>query len=745
MTPIIFVLSLLLVSLFLINCYIFNINEENVKPRILYSPLSILSIIVVAFVVFIRIGFGRYFTTIDESYYLSLLGTSHWYQSSIVSGYVTPLSLHVLYPLFNNPVKEAIVYSVFVSILYLLVLFYIYRLFGLSFANSVLSEVVLFMTPLFMWSMIQIRPQQIGLLVGLFLVAVFISKPPSWRLFLEVLILFTLLIFSHLLSFIMYSLVLIGFITISIILNKSNIEYWYKYKILIGAISLTWIVFLLFPYSHLILKNLTWLFNMTFGTQFSPTLFSMVSSVSILVLLLFWYFVLIHFGSYLRSTLYSIWYLASRRVLYESHPFRKVALFVGVVLVFSGAYLQFRFSSSLYLKIYGESVWALLLFQMGNIVFAILYLRGLFKKLTQGIEDNWVMLSGIMAIIAGVMLLISFFMPSGNGVWGFHNWFIRGLQFFVPLASPVVVDVILDEVATDRSAFMKISVSLLISSLIVVSVLNTARVPYVYNYDATWNPELVDLCPTFHGTYLSREPQGKFSEFVTSNLLKACGDELSKNPSGQLMASSDSFSILERKYSPLSLYDFVNSLKAHGGNAVIIAGGSIPRNIFILSLFPNSRLIPIYHSENCSLDELSKTLPLILVGGPEVNPCSKFISTDIPIKLGTNYVITPNSKYFVPFPSPWWNATQGLFVIYSVKYNGRPVLLVEGTNLDSTLAGIYYFHSYIYSVPSRYQNTHYIVGKWIEKDNNVLSFVKGAPGDNNGFSYGDKIEILEKS
>ena len=738
------ILFLLSVSLFLISYCIFNM-EKNIKSHTLYSLLGILSIVVMAFVMFIRIGFGRYFTTIDESYYISLLGTSRWYQSSIVSGYITPLSLHIMYPLFKNPVKETIVYSIFLSILYLLVLFHIYKLFGLSFTNSILSEVVLFMTPLFMWSMIQIRPQQIGLLVGLFLVAVFINKPPSWKLFLEAFVLFILLIFSHLLSFIIYSFVLVGFIILSTILNKHKmIEYYYKYKVLVGIIPLTWIVFLLFPYSHPILKNLTWLFNMTFGTRFSPTLFSVISSISILALLLFWYLVLIHFGNYLRNTLYSIWYLASKRVLYRSRPSRKVALFLGIVLAFSGAYLQFRLGSSLYLKIYDASIWALLLFQMGNIVFAILYIRGLFKKLTQGAVDKWVILSGIMAIIAGVMLLISFFMPSGNGVWGFHNWFIRGLQFFVPLASPIVSEMLLDDIAIERSTFMKISVSLLISSLIIVSILNTARVPYVYNYGATWNPELVNLCPAFHGAYLNREPQNKFSEFVTGNLLKACGNELSKNPSGQIMASSDSFSILERWYSPLSLYDFVNSLRAHEGNAVIIAGGNVSRNIFILSLFPNSRLIPIYHNEDCYLDKASETMPLILVGGPEVNPCSKFISNNIPVKLGANYVITSNFKYFIPAPSPWWNATQGLFVIYSVKYNGKPVLLIEGTNLDATLAGIYYFYSHIYLVPFNYKNVHYIVGKWVEDDGNVLSFAKETVDDNNGFSYEDKIEILEK-
>lgn len=63
------------------------------------SRLKLLAMILLssAVIFYIRTGFGRYFTTIDESYYVSLLGDPSWYRTSIVSGYLTPFSLHLVY------------------------------------------------------------------------------------------------------------------------------------------------------------------------------------------------------------------------------------------------------------------------------------------------------------------------------------------------------------------------------------------------------------------------------------------------------------------------------------------------------------------------------------------------------------------------------------------------------------------------------------------------------------------------
>ena len=734
-------LPFLFFALFLIVCWL---SDGDVVSSTLKELLFLLSLIVGSIVLFIRISFGRYFTTIDESYYVSLLGNPHWYWSSIVSGYVTPFSLHLFYNFFRNPVDEVILYSVIVAVVYMITIFYIYRLFGLSPIHSIFSEVVLLTTPLFIWSMIQIRPQQAGLLVGFLLTAIFVNRSSSWKLFLEVFILFILLIFSHLLSFIIYSTLLIGYVTFSVLSGDCSNEYYSKSAILVGVVPLSWMVFLSFPYSHPILKNLTWLFNVTFHTRVSFVSFSLISSLVILLLLLLWYAVLVRFGNRFASLLDSILYMVRGHMLGKSLPSKRVVFLIGLVLVFAGAYLQFRFGSSLYLNIYGKSIWALLLFQMGNIIFAVLYLRGLFNRLNQGRFRDWVILSGIMAGIAGSLLIISFFMPSGNGIWGFHNWFIRGLQFFVPFASPVVAEILLKDITINRSTFMKISVSLLISSLIVVSALNTARIPFIYHYGAVWNFETVGLCSAFHGVYVSREPQNRFSEFVEANLLKACENKMSKVISGSIVVSSDDLNIYKGVHSSSSLYDFVSSIKEFKSKILVIYGGEVFRNAFILSLFPDSRIVSISRDENCPLHRLLGKAPLILMGGPMANPCSKVISNSIPVELGMNYVITPNSRYSIPSPSPWWNATKGLFVVYSMRYNDQPVLLIEGTNLDATLAGLYYFYSHVYVSPLQYKNTRYIVGEWVERDGEVLPFAKGAPADKNGFSLGDKIIILER-
>ena len=716
------------------------------QRRAIPSALSLLviSLLFAAIILYIREGFGWYFTTIDESYYVSLLSNPLWYKTSIVSGYITPFSLHALSPLFPTPVEEVVWYSAITGVIYALSIFLIYKVLGFSSQHSLLSVLILFMTPLYIWSVIQIRPQQVGLLVGLFATALFVRMKPTKRFFLIMPSLYILLIFSHVLSFILYSLLLITYISVRAITVEHG-EYLRKYPVLAISVVLSWIIFLAFPYSGPILRNMTWLFDSLLHISVASHAFLILSTGGITALLLGWYMVLHYLSGYFSGAHINLNIVIKEGMHIYHRAGRRFLALMGLLAILAVAYIQFRLGASVYMRVYQGSLVTLLLFQMGNLVFALLYLRGLFLNLERGQISDFELLSLLILLIASGFLIISFFMPPGNGIWGFRNWFIRALQYFVPLAAPVVGRQIMDDINSLKVNWQRLLISVFLALIIMISVLNTARVPGVYNYGAVWNHELVSLCNEFKGVYTPRDKLSIYSRFVENNLIKACGNKLSIGKTDRLMVSSDGFYISSYPYFSITIGEFGRDLIKDGNRTVVIFGGNVLRNLYIASLIKKALFIHVRHGGRCPLETARFRYPLLLIGGSASNPCTSAIEKTgtLDVKLSANYVITPRSTYAVPSSNPWWNATEGLFVIYSLRYDNVPVLLVEGTNLDATLAGVYYLMTTVYPRVEDYSNAHYIVGKWMETDGTVIDAAKGVPKDTNGFSPKDRILVLE--
>ncbi|ASJ08349.1 hypothetical protein A3L11_03520 [Thermococcus siculi] len=705
--------------------------------------LLVLSVLSAGVVLYVRLSFGRYFTTIDESYYVSLLGDPRWYRTSIVSGYVTPFLLHVFRSLFATPVDEVVWYSAIAAVVYILLIFWVYKAVGLSSRHSLISLLILLMTPLYIWSVIQVRPQQAGLLVGLLIIALFVRLKPGKALFFGGSALYVLLVFSHVLSFIVYSLLLVSYLSVLVLFGE-EMAYRKKYLVLAGSVILSWIVFLLFPYSRPILKNMTWLFNNLFHVGLSVKAFSALSAGMLVILLLGWYLILIHIPGRLTGTLSAI--VGSMEKVEDAYRRvdHKLFALLALMLVFGVLYVQFMLGAQVYARVYQGSPLALLLFQMGNLVFALLYLRGVFLSTIRGRFGDLELLSLLMIPIAGAFLLVSFFMPRGNGIWGFHNWLIRALQYFVPLAAPLVGRQIMEDVDSANIEWERVLVSVFLALIIMISVLNTARIPGVYDYDAVWSHELVELCGDFGGIYVPRGESSLYSSFVENNLLKACGNGLSLDERGPLVVSSDGFYISPTRYSTLTIGEFGGLASDYAGRLVVMSGGDAFRSSYVVSLLPGSVFLPL-DPDDCPLGKPWLSRPVLLIGGPVSNPCTRELEKvgALKVGLGNNYVTTLHSAYSIPAPEKWWDVREGLFVIHSLRYKGVPILLVEGTNLDATLAGVYYLMNAVYPRMGYYGSVHYIVGKWEETDGMVIDAAKGVPTDTNGFSPGDRITVLE--
>ncbi|ACJ17316.1 hypothetical protein TON_1826 [Thermococcus onnurineus NA1] len=742
------VLTLLLV-ISTISAYLIMDGKANFR-------LKLLAIILFSGVVifYIRIGFGRYFTTIDESYYVSLLGDSLWYKTSIVSGYITPFSLHLVYSFSSDVIGIVVRYSIVVAVLYILILFFAYQRNGVSKNHALLAILLLFITPLYWWSVIQIRPQQIGVLVGLILAVLIVTGRPTFRFFVGVLILYVALIFAHVLSFILYSAVFVMYLALLILWENKPRENAKKYLTVAVSIIVSWIVFVTFPYSSNLFKNMTWIANNVLNLQMSVQTFYVASTFVMGMFLAIVYLMAKYFSSHNPINLDSLKVPLLKLVDAEVNVFRRYLLWIVVgVAVLVVFYVQFELGAQIYTRVYNNSTAAVVFFQMGNLFFALFFLRGFFMKIRENTMTDFDILSVLWIPIGVALLIISFFMPKGSSIWGFHNWLVRTLQYFVVFASPIVAYSIMGDITPKNSVRMRSVLSLLLGILIIISVLNTIRIPGIYNYDTIWTPELVNVCQEspVSAIYTPRVERSVYYTFAMNNLLKVCGGYLKdpniKSPT-YLILSSDQLYVYIPDYRPIGLGAFENSLQDVGGIAWIIAGGNRDEvGEYALSLLGNAVPVPVEKDgDSCPLSPDRIGYPTVLVGGKAVNPCTLRLVEEhvVPVYLDSYSVRTPTGMYSVSHADAWWNVEDGLFVIQAVEYYNTPVLIIEGTNVDATLAAVYYFVEEVYpNLFLKYQNTKYIVGKWEEDDDTVIDVAKLTSQDTNGFSPGDKITILE--
>ncbi|WP_157727033.1 ABC transporter substrate-binding protein [Thermococcus siculi] len=140
---------------------------------------------------------------------------------------------------------------------------------------------------------------------------------------------------------------------------------------------------------------------------------------------------------------------------------------------------------------------------------------------------------------------------------------------------------------------------------------------------------------------------------------------------------------------------------------------------------------------------------IVSVGGPLVNRITaKFDSmalVHMGIEPGRIRILTPNGEFIWNVPKPWWNVTEGYFVIqfFNDRTTGALVVTIYGTDADSTAAGAYYFMSQVYPNIDFYSGLNYMVGLWQDTETGADIPLPGAgQGDTSGFSAGDSITIV---
>ncbi|NJE45949.1 PEGA domain-containing protein [Thermococcus sp. GR7] len=149
------------------------------------------------------------------------------------------------------------------------------------------------------------------------------------------------------------------------------------------------------------------------------------------------------------------------------------------------------------------------------------------------------------------------------------------------------------------------------------------------------------------------------------------------------------------------------------------------------------------------LGEVSPGDTVVSVGGPLVNPITARYDNVSMVHMeifgGTITIVTPQGNVTWTAPKPWWNVTQGYFVIQSFadRSLNATVFTIYGTDADSTAAGTYYFLTKIYPNIESYRNVQYIVGLWQDTEPGADIPLPGADqGDTSGFSAGDSITIV---
>ena len=713
---------------------------------------------------YIRFGFERYFTAFDESYYLFLVSNKYFYPQWPFSGFTLPFILSRISNILNlSPLVTIVSFSLIMFTLYIPSIYWFYRKLDLPTNLALLSVLTLFISSYYIWGGMEVRPQLLGVLLGILLTAYYIDvlKNPKPRDFLILPTLFTVLALSHILSFFLYS-VLLMLLTFQLFLSqKLSLEQFKRRYLLLSISILVGIILILWfpPYERMV-DAIIWIVeNMKFLSKFSFA---------------FEHFKITTIGMYLMGIIV-LWVLASplstwRKELNDAWSIIETlvrrlfipVLSLAIIAWMTAIYVQFMLNADSYTSMYKNSPLVFLFFQAGNIFFGLVFIYAILSK----IRDRKFSLPEILALLwilmGAVLLIFSMAMPtSSTGGWRFNNWLIRVLMYFPVFGAPVVTEILAEDFNRLQSKIHQTSVQwpqiimvLLMTVLILVSVLNVSRPPQFYSYDVTINEEILDIaryCSSNNINFLTWENSSELRTFMTINIFRAYCPEarfVSWNSSyPYIVMSSDSF----RVYSTDYLTSTFKALIQYSSYLIRTSGSETPDKEaelkYSTDLLGGIYSVSLANDLECQ-EILDSQEPLILIGA-DSNKCTQPLikSGALPVIITSTEIRTPINTYVRPQSSDkWWDVEWGYFVIQIIQTpKNTPILVIAGTDVDSTIAGVWYFVNKIYPniTNDKYKNSHYIVGKWTESDHKVWNDLKFNPNDKNGFSPGDKIQIIE--
>nr|CCE70907.1 TPA: hypothetical protein PAB1408 [Pyrococcus abyssi GE5] len=712
---------------------------------------------------YIRFSFGRYFTAFDESYYLYLSSNRYFYLGWPFSGFVLPYLLGRISSFFSiPPFQTVLLVSVVLFILYVPAVFWFYKKLGLSTDLALLSVLVLFLSSYYIWAGIEVRPQQVGVLIGILLMAYYLGSLDEFtpRRAAVLLILFIALAFSHILSFFLFSTVLVSY-TIWTFLSKRIPEGTGKRYYLVVSFSIfaSLLLILWFPPYKRMVEAMVWIIE---NNKFFSTFAIITKHFRVVVIVI--YFLLVVFLWLLISKLVrwhdritTIWHLVETLVDRFFIP-----LFALIVIAWGGAlYLQFTLNAQAYSAVYRDSPVIFFFFQLGNVFFGILFMYSLLRRIKCRKFSTPDVMAVLWMILGGVLLIFSLMMRiSSIQGWRFNNWMIRALQYFPMFGAPLVADALVEDlnalytkVRQRTRKWQAVSLVLLLVVLIFVSTLNVARPPEFYAYDAIITDEFLDVADHYleSGGLLALRNYSDLRGFVATNFFRAYSKGARfvewRTSYRYLIFSSDNFRIYTSGYLSATfsyIRNYTSFILKTSGDSSVDQRAELE---YSLELLGSIYSVSLANNLECN-DILDSRVPVILVGAFS-NECTKYLMElgSLPVIIDSASVFTPVQTYTSPHASKkWWDVNRGYFAIQIIQTpEGSPVLVIEGTGVDSTVAGLWYFVNNIYPNLDtvEYETISYIVGEWIERDDNVWPNLKFDASDKNGFSEGDEIRILE--
>ena len=683
------------------------------------------SLLLVSIWAFIRFGSNRITTTFDESYYLSTLKVGGEY-----SGLVTPFLLRVFDAFTGEPVVSLLIISVSIFVIYYFAVAAFHRKFD-GFAAAEYLLMALLLSSHYTWSANEVRPQQIGLLFGLALLlwvwkVIDGSFSRVRSLFLG-LLLWAFLMVSHVLSFAVFlilswALLLYAFLTMRIGTKD--------YALLSMLPAVGAVTFFLLPPYRMMVFSIKWLLKHSSLSLMNYAGMHLEATVIITFLLAPLFGVLIRYeerghGLLRRSLNLLINELRRRRKLYFN---------VAVVLVLSAILFQFYLGAPRYSVVYGGKMNLLLLMQMGNIIFAVLLLRGLFRELSAGVMTPLALLTSVLLLLEGGALLLSVVMPKNFGSFGFTNWAIRVYQYLVVVSAPYVASELGRIFSINGRILRRMAVALFIAG-IMTSVINVARPPAIYNYPYYWTKADIQLVSHVGPglVYVNGSPSLPFNSQALSFLGWAYGVNLHPVRGDLGGIPSPDFCVAPLCHSPYPYRALaLSTLNANEGFRIM--DGTAPKGMtgWIDNVIGNRS------------PALNGTVELI-VGNSTVNPLIARLESEflLPVQVNYSVVTGPTFRYYqtVKAGEKEGDVRKGYFVIEFVEVNGTPVLVVEGVCWDAMAAGVWFLANKVLRDPKKWDYS-WIVGEWEESDGKVLPFLRFYPEDKNGFSYGDRIKIV---
>jgi len=505
---------------------------EEIKRK----KLVIMFLIVVGFLLAFYVRFivyqGVVFASFDEANYIDLLYRLVNDKPAVISGpgfvyiliainYISGLDFITIVPML----------AIIVTIVSLAIIYGLYRIEIKNPVNALLSCILLISTSYFLWPIIESRPQQIGMILFFLSSILFYKYLKDEKFFFIFLVSYFITFIFHILSFFILSgcVLLLGY--------WQYLSYKGNLKKFIYLLASFFVCMFLFSRDWFIYNAM----REDISTLFYEYPMCLIKTPFYLIqVFIFTIFFIVVMTYILKNT------KLSKYAGYLKHRSVFVLLILSVIFAL---FLQYRLGSVIHSSLYKDSILYFFFFQLGNLFFGIMFLIGLYDFIKKGKTGNIFFKYSIALMILGFMILIfSFFFPLG-----LNNGLIRVINYWTLFAAPIALVPII-------KIRWKLVISILIALLILISLVNTSKDPYFFNYELYWDDSDFSAI-----NWLCLQNGSFFINHTTNDF----------NPLSKESSYDKLISILEKKNKTVCKSKRVRNIKNETDTLLVYEGGNI--------------------------------------------------------------------------------------------------------------------------------------------------------------------------